>query len=344
MADDTRSYMVVRAFNTSGQESADSNEIMYDPAAAQGGESDDINNVPDENVSPTEEDDQSTQADHSDSDTQEETDTSTVEDSDEGTEQATEDSELEATDEPSTQESADSNGVIYDFDGDTEQAPDDLVLELMDAPSNLTPVPDSTLEGDPPVISWDHVPGAVGYKVRIFDAWEDTVFGSPFLTDSAFSVPQGALSPDATYRYRVYAYKEPFEAENYALMPADASKIDLMLNIAAVDDNGNNIDPETIAHEWLYIAATIRGVDLGIFFYTKDGLKNLETVLVEDPSFISATYDFDHSASDTFSFGKISLKNDLGMVSGDVLIYGYCYTLTDVSEIRVENIVTLNVQ
>jgi hypothetical protein len=48
LADNTRSYMVLRAFNTSGQESANSNEVMYDPAAAPGGESD-INNVADFN-------------------------------------------------------------------------------------------------------------------------------------------------------------------------------------------------------------------------------------------------------------------------------------------------------
>ena len=120
-------------------------------------------------------------------------------------------------------------------------------------------------------------------------------------------------------------------------------KIDLLLNITAVDADGNKIDPASIAHEWLFIAPTIGGKNLGILLYTKDGLKDIETVNTNDPSLISATFDFDHT-SETFSFGVFSLKNDLGMISGDVLMYGYAYALTDNSEVVIENVVTFNIQ
>ena len=122
-----------------------------------------------------------------------------------------------------------------------------------------------------------------------------------------------------------------------------STKIELLLNITAKETNGNPIDLETIAYEWLLIAPTIGGYEYGILLYTNDGIKDYETVSINDPSFTSATYDFDHS-KDTFSFGKYSLENDLGMMSGDWLMYGYAYTLTDISEVVIENVVTLNIQ
>jgi len=124
---------------------------------------------------------------------------------------------------------------------------------------------------------------------------------------------------------------------------SSSEQFELLLNITAKDVNDNIIDPATIAHEWLFVALFIGGKDLGLHLYTNNGFKDIETVKINDPSYLSVTYDFDHTG-DTFSFGKYSLKIDLGMIPGDWLMYGYCYTLTDITGVTIPNVVTLNIQ
>lgn len=103
------------------------------------------------------------------------------------------------------------------------------------------------------------------------------------------------------------------------------------------------IDPETIAHEWIFVDLIIGGNNLGTFLYTDDGFRDFETVLNNDPSLISASYDLDHTSNNTFSFGVFSLENDLGTIHGDVLTYGYAYTLADIDNAVIENLTTLNI-
>ncbi len=246
--------------------------------------------------------------------------------------------------------------TITDFDGNTAQATDDVTVDPVDIPSNLKPAPDSKVAGTTPVISWDAVPGAARYKVRIFDGWDDTVHWSGFLNGNSYAVPPGILDLDTTYSYRIYAYKEQSEVDNYSINPfyrtvaphfstlagfPGSDPIELLLDITAKDAAGNPINPTTIAHEWLFIAFFIGGKDLGIYLFTDTGFKNIEQVQKSDPSFLSATYKFDHT-KDMFSLGKVSLQNDLGMIPGDWIMYGYCYTFTDVNNVVIPNVVTLN--
>ena len=123
-----------------------------------------------------------------------------------------------------------------------------------------------------------------------------------------------------------------------------SSEIDLILNITATDTSGNVIDPATIAQEWLFIAPTIGGVNLGLILLTDNGLQDYDDVSAIDPSLSSATLTFDHTTGDTISLGVYSLEDDLGMVSDDWLMYGYAYTLTDINDVVIENVVTLNIQ
>ena len=56
-----------------------------------------------------------------------------------------------------------------------------------------------------------------------------------------------------------------------------------------------------------------------------------------------ASLAYDHGASTTYSLGNFSMA-DLGLSSGDSLIYGYAYAAGSVFNLVVENMVTLQVQ
>jgi hypothetical protein len=98
--------------------------------------------------------------------------------------------------------------TVTDFEGHSAQATDTLVKNVLPTPTNLAPTADATVEGIMPTISWDAVPGAVCYRVRIYDGWNATLHWSDYLTTTSYSVPPEVLTEYTTYSYRVYAYAE----------------------------------------------------------------------------------------------------------------------------------------
>lgn len=58
--------------------------------------------------------------------------------------------------------------------------------------------------------------------------------------------------------------------------------------------------------------------------------------------FNAVTYSFSHS-SDVATLATLALRS-LGFKAGDTFLYGYVYTMSDVSKFVFDNIVTLNVK
>jgi hypothetical protein len=117
-------------------------------------------------------------------------------------------------------------------------------------------------------------------------------------------------------------------------VPAD-SPVTLFINVT----NSRGDDPTDISQEWFVFTGIHGGVNLPLYVLTGDGqIVNISTVT----DFSTMTYDFDH-ASDSASIATLSMAA-LGLIPGDVLMYGYAYTKTDVSQAVIENVVTLKGQ
>ena len=120
------------------------------------------------------------------------------------------------TDESLIQDAGNSTGVysfrVRDFDGN-ELTLEDTLPEVSDSvinwPTNVLPSDGAKLFTATPTISWDPVPNATYYKVRIMSAWSyPTVHCSPELTDMQYTIPDGELLEGYTYSIKVYAYRE----------------------------------------------------------------------------------------------------------------------------------------
>ena len=117
-------------------------------------------------------------------------------------------------------------------------------------------------------------------------------------------------------------------------VPAD-SPVTLFINLT----NSRGDDPADTSQEWFVFTGSRAGVKLPLYVLTGDGLiVDISTVT----DFSTMTYDFDH-ASARASIATLSMAA-LGLIPGDVLIYGYAYTKTDVSQAVIENVVTLKIQ
>ena len=122
----------------------------------------------------------------------------------------------EATD-PSSIQSGTYTFRAEDFEGHIAIATDelgDVAASVLAWPTNALPVDGTRLTGTTPLITWNAVSNASYYKVRIMSAWTfPTVHWSEELTDTNYLVPQEILSPNTTYSYRIYAFREPSGSE-----------------------------------------------------------------------------------------------------------------------------------
>ena len=119
--------------------------------------------------------------------------------------------------------------------------------------------------------------------------------------------------------------------------------VDISLDITAKDITGDIIEPSLIQNEWLYVELVVKGKSTGILLFTDDGFKKLENVLNYDPSLVNASIKIDHSKS-FHSFGIFKVGEDLGMIPGDKITYGYAYSFSDFKKIVIENQVILTVK
>ena len=105
--------------------------------------------------------------------------------------------------------------TVMDCDGNTSSFTDTLTsnsINPLPFPTNLKPKDGDYVLGTTPTIKWDNVPGAVAYRVRVyngFDSNTDGIPGSGFIYQNEYTIPlDKPLIERLTYNYRVYAYRE----------------------------------------------------------------------------------------------------------------------------------------
>ncbi len=106
---------------------------------------------------------------------------------------------------------------IVDFQGQEVVLHDDLqnvAANILPLPTGLIPVSDSVLSMTTPTITWNSVPGASFYRVRIYNSYgSSTIHTSSKLTETRYTVPAGILELSSSYSYRVNAYREAIGTE-----------------------------------------------------------------------------------------------------------------------------------
>jgi hypothetical protein len=75
-----------------------------------------------------------------------------------------------------------------------------------------------------PEFSWDPVPGANQYRVRIYNHDHSKTVWSGYTGSTAYTMPPGGLMPNARYEYRIYARDthSPLEKDNMSWTPASS--------------------------------------------------------------------------------------------------------------------------
>ena len=91
------------------------------------------------------------------------------------------------------------------------------------------------------------------------------------------------------------------------------------------------------ALQWVWVTLVKSGTQTPVFALTSSGW-----VIVDSGNLTSAGFDLGGTAA-TYSLGTFSMA-DIGLSSGDTLLYGYAYTTGDVGAMVVENVVTISVQ
>jgi hypothetical protein len=104
---------------------------------------------------------------------------------------------------------------VVDFEDNEATVTDTLsnpVANILPWATNLSPADDEWLVDTTPVISWDAVPGATYYKLRIMNSFgTSNIYFSGPITATQFRVPSGILGPYTTYSYRVYAVRDAID-------------------------------------------------------------------------------------------------------------------------------------
>ncbi|MFA5902496.1 MAG: PKD domain-containing protein [Desulfobacula sp.] len=96
----------------------------------------------------------------------------------------------------------------FDLDGKVSAViPDILTVNPIPIPENLSPLNGASVFSTSPVITWDPVPGASFYRVRIYKGYDQRIFSSSRLPVNSFTVPPGTLQQGIEYSYRVDAYR-----------------------------------------------------------------------------------------------------------------------------------------
>jgi hypothetical protein len=106
---------------------------------------------------------------------------------------------------------------VRDFEGHEVVAQDTLpsvIDNVLPAPTGLSPPDRALLNNTTPTIRWNPVPGATYYRIRIMEPWRlISIHWSSALTTTHYTLPLGLLSPNTAYSYRVYAFRDPIDAE-----------------------------------------------------------------------------------------------------------------------------------
>ncbi len=115
--------------------------------------------------------------------------------------------------------------TVTDPDGKTGTLKDSLVVNPLQMITQSKIAPTGQLLNTTPDFTWDSVPGANWYRVRVFSNDLTKTIWKGNSGKNSYSMPPGVLQPNTTYRYRV----EPRDAHvslnvsNYSKTPANGS-------------------------------------------------------------------------------------------------------------------------
>lgn len=98
--------------------------------------------------------------------------------------------------------------TVTDVAGNTATVTDSLDIDPLPIPANYTPAHGSSVGSTTPVISWDPVPAATRYRLRIYKNWDDKIHDIHNLTTNSYTIPANVLGMNDIYNYRISAYKD----------------------------------------------------------------------------------------------------------------------------------------
>jgi hypothetical protein len=99
--------------------------------------------------------------------------------------------------------------IVEDFDGNTSEVSDLLAVAApLPFPDNIWPGREDVVVEINPVIDWDPVPGALAYRLRLYEGWGRVIYDGPITDANYFELPESLLSEGGSYGIRVYAYTE----------------------------------------------------------------------------------------------------------------------------------------
>jgi hypothetical protein len=98
--------------------------------------------------------------------------------------------------------------TVTDAAGKIATITDSLVIDSLPIPTNYTPAHGSSVGSTTPVISWDPVPAATRYRLRIYKNWNDKIHDINNLITNAYTIPANVLGINNIYNYRISAYKD----------------------------------------------------------------------------------------------------------------------------------------
>jgi uncharacterized membrane protein len=156
------------------------------------------------------------------------------------------------------------------------------------------------------------------------------------ITDSAS--PANTVTLDVTVTAGVPTVDIGTAAGVNSVTAAADDQLNLILNIT----NTQTTDYTLLTEEWLWFSGTIGGTNIGIWVWPTSGaLTNVDDLLSDIAGnigqFSLLTYDFDHSADTVTLISGTTLSSLLGMSSGDSLVYGYAYSLSNILGIVLQN-------
>ena len=117
------------------------------------------------------------------------------------------------------------DGSVMTFSADGNSAtytPTGVVAPPQNAYKELSAKINLQMDSTTPTFTWDPVPGANRYRIRIYtDDGSSTVWRG-YTSETSYTVPPGVLMPDADYRFRLEARDshDPIEVDNASKFPA----------------------------------------------------------------------------------------------------------------------------
>jgi hypothetical protein len=246
------------------------------------------------------------------------------------------------------------DSATYTFSADSESRS----VEIPRGSIQELEVPEVTVANGTghPSVSWTGVNSANFYRVRLFPLdgkgnpdTSNLLFDSENLHDTTYSFTgeEFDFTLGRPLAIRVEAWQTVLAWQLYnrsisyarhtntSITVGADQRLELLVNIT----NAQGVSFDDITQEWFVLTGTLGGEMLPIYFLTSGG----EIVDLDSVTDLSeVTYAFDHTSA-TATIATLTMEQ-LGLGSGDSLMYCYAYRTAGASPVELENIVTITVE